>query len=128
MKCKECQRILCQLVWFASEPQNELIGLDAWSGIRAQSMTPFVEYSAHGIVDLRGEWILIYPDSKIRVTNMGPIWDRQGPGGSHVGPMNLAIRDVSRYDRSWGKWYTIHRPVRELAYGAERQWEFWNIV
>ena len=22
---------------------------------------------------------------------MGPIWDRQDPGGPHVGPMNLAI-------------------------------------
>ena len=31
------------------------------------------------------------PDSKIHGTNMGPIWDRQGPGGSHVGPMNFAI-------------------------------------
>ena len=23
--------------------------------------------------------------------NMGPIWDRQGPGGPHVGPINCAI-------------------------------------
>ena len=23
--------------------------------------------------------------------NMGPIWGRQDPGGSHVGPMNFAI-------------------------------------
>ena len=22
---------------------------------------------------------------------MGPIWDRQDPGGAHVGPMNFAI-------------------------------------
>ena len=22
---------------------------------------------------------------------MGPTWERQGPGGPHVGPMNLAI-------------------------------------
>ena len=33
------------------------------------------------------------PDSKAHGTNMGPIWGRQGPGGPHVGPMNIAIWD-----------------------------------
>ena len=32
-----------------------------------------------------------YSDNKVHGTNMGPIWGRQGPGGPHVGPMNLAI-------------------------------------
>ena len=32
-----------------------------------------------------------FPDSKVRVANMGPIWGRQDPGGPHVGPMNFAI-------------------------------------
>ena len=32
-----------------------------------------------------------YPDSKVHGANMEPIWDRQGPGGPHVGPMNLSI-------------------------------------
>ena len=31
------------------------------------------------------------PDSKVHGANMGPIWGRQDPGGSHVGPMNFAI-------------------------------------
>ena len=31
------------------------------------------------------------PDSKIHGANMGPIWDRHGPDGPHVGPMNFAI-------------------------------------
>ena len=31
------------------------------------------------------------PDSKVHGDNMGPIWDRQDPGGPHVGPMNFAI-------------------------------------
>ena len=31
------------------------------------------------------------PNSKIHGANMGPIWDWQGPGGPHVGPMNFAI-------------------------------------
>ena len=33
----------------------------------------------------------IYHDSKVHGANMGPIWDRQGPGGPHVGPINFAI-------------------------------------
>ena len=35
-----------------------------------------------------------HPDGKIHGANMGPIWDRQGPGGPHVGPMTFAIRAV----------------------------------
>ena len=31
------------------------------------------------------------PDSKIHGANMVPIWDRQVPGGPHVGPMNFNI-------------------------------------
>ena len=31
------------------------------------------------------------PDSKVYGANMGPIWGRQDPGVSHVGPMNFAI-------------------------------------
>ena len=30
------------------------------------------------------------PDRKVHGANMGPIWDRQDPGGPHAGPMNLA--------------------------------------
>ena len=33
------------------------------------------------------------PDSNIHGAYMGPTWGRQAPGGPHVGPMNLAIRD-----------------------------------
>ena len=33
-------------------------------------------------------------DSKVHGANMGPVWDRQDPGGPHGGPMNLAIWDV----------------------------------
>ena len=35
--------------------------------------------------------IQVYPDSKVHGANMGSIWGRQDPGGSHVGPMNFAI-------------------------------------
>ena len=36
-------------------------------------------------------YIVIVPDSKVHGANMGPIWDRQGSGGPHVGPMHFAI-------------------------------------
>ena len=36
----------------------------------------------------------ILPDSKVHGANMGPIWGRQDPGGTHIGPMNLALGDV----------------------------------
>ena len=31
------------------------------------------------------------PDSQFHGADMGPIWDRQDPGGPHVGPMSFAI-------------------------------------
>ena len=36
------------------------------------------------------------PDSKVHGANMRPIWGRQDLGGSHVGPMNLAIWGLMR--------------------------------
>ena len=46
--------------------------------------------NTYGIIRLHE---LSYPDSKVHGANMGPIWGRQDPGGSHVGPMNPAIWD-----------------------------------
>ena len=37
------------------------------------------------------------PDSKVHGANMWPTWGRQVPGGPHVGPMNLAIRDMNLF-------------------------------
>ena len=45
-------------------------------------------------------WVLS-PDSKDHVANMGPIWGRQVPGGSHVGPMNLAIWVATDANDMW---------------------------
>ena len=39
----------------------------------------------------------VNPDSKIHEANMGPIWGRQDPGGPHVGPMNIAEKELFRY-------------------------------
>ena len=37
------------------------------------------------------------PNSKVHGANMGSIWGRQDPGGPHVGPMNVAIWDITLY-------------------------------
>ena len=34
-----------------------------------------------------------FPDSKVHGANMGPTWVLSSPGGPHVGPMNIAIRE-----------------------------------
>ena len=42
--------------------------------------------------------IMSVPDSKVHGAYMGPTWGRQDPGGSHVGPMNLAIWGIIAVD------------------------------
>ena len=44
-----------------------------------------------------------FPDSKVHGANMGPIWGRQNPGESHVGPMNFAI------------WVVITKPTAHVG-------------
>ena len=44
------------------------------------------------------------PDSKVHEAHMGSIWGRQDPGGPHVGPMNLAIKDTDENT------FTEHKP------------------
>ena len=41
------------------------------------------------------------PDSKVHGTNMGPTWVLSVPDGPHVGPMNLAIRDIACIILNW---------------------------
>ena len=38
------------------------------------------------------------PDSKVHGANMGPIGDRQDPGGPHVGTINFTIWDCILLD------------------------------
>ena len=42
-----------------------------------------------------------FSDSKVHGANVGPTWVLSAPGGSHVGPLNLAIWGfslISEYD------------------------------
>ena len=36
------------------------------------------------------------PDSNVYGANMGPTWVLSAPDGAHDGPMNLAIRDITK--------------------------------
>ena len=53
-----------------------------------------------------------YHVRKVHGTNMGPTWVLSVPDGSHVGPMNFAIRVIIDYariswfrgDRKWKEW------------------------
>ena len=45
--------------------------------------------------------MMAYPDNKVYGANMGSIWGRQDPGGSHVGPMNFDILVASVGSRSF---------------------------
>ena len=46
------------------------------------------------------------PDSKVRGANMGPTWVLSAPDGPHVGPMNIAIREMypSQWQQAWQRW------------------------
>ena len=45
----------------------------------------------------------VIPESKVHGANMGSTWVLSAPDGSHVGPMNLAIRDT------WSLFYVLIR-------------------
>ena len=51
-------------------------------------------------------WKFVIPDGKVHGANMGPTWVLSAPGGSHVGPMDFAIWDVTGL--LWEE-YTVHQ-------------------
>ena len=74
------------------------------------------------------------PDSKVNGANMGPTWGRQDPGGPRVGPMNLAIWDVSFIGSSadtWNKYSvecdsTVHNWWKEVCIKLISRYRIWN--
>ena len=46
------------------------------------------------VITLINQVLMSAPDSKVHGANMGPIWGRQDPAGTHVGHMNFAIWDI----------------------------------
>ena len=61
--------------------------------------------------------------ARFMVPTWGPIWDRQGPGGPHVGPMNFAIWVIITL-------HTSTQPNRPCAKSqiakTLRQWPTWT--
>ena len=68
-----------------------------------------LSYGYHSIQ--RAERDINNPDSKVNGANMGPFWDRQDPGGPHVGPMNFAIWVTFSNKKSDNK------PIKVSIYG-----------
>ena len=73
------------------------------------------------------------PDSKVYGANMGPNWVLLAPDGPHVGPMNLAIREVTALLHSIfyvqpyynGIWlYDISWIVKHLSWFLKASWHF----
>ena len=60
-----------------------------------------INSSAQSIVMSSPEAKQTNPDSKVHEAYMGPTWGRQDPGGPHVGPMNLVIREVMHNADVW---------------------------
>ena len=58
-------------------------------------------------------FVRIFPDTKVRGANMGPIWGRQDPGGPHVGPMNFAIW-VGDWLNLFSVWYSSDPSLNSL--------------
>ena len=58
------------------------------------------------------------PDNKVHVANMGPTWVLSAPGGPHVGPMNLAIRDLIWDMTSWMPASEPYKKWGNMSYGS----------
>ena len=54
----------------------------------------FVYWLSHYSMAAQGH---VSPDSKFHGANMGPTWVLSAPGGSNIGPMNLAIWEVNHF-------------------------------
>ena len=78
---------------------HDQIILTAWEPSQYKNGFPDMEdkplvsltYYMMRIIYRWGDIFILSPDSKVRGTNMGPIWGRQDPGGPHVAPMSFAI-------------------------------------
>ena len=106
-----------------------IINIIVWGGLHVSCCIQKVSKSffnvscgLHGVhLDPVGPMLVLwtfqpkqYPDSKVHRTNMGPTWDRQDPGGPHVGHMK-------RHEWLWWMRY-IHScfPGLLLWYQASR--------
>ena len=59
------------------------------------------------------------PEDKVYEDNMGPTWGQEDQGGSHVGPINLAIWE-GKVDWENGKWSCVGNFV--CVYYSNEKW------
>ena len=66
-------------------------------------------------------WITHSDNNKVHGANVGPTWDREDPGGPHVGHMNFPIWAVflnwSLSHRSWYGWKKVRPGFDTLWFG-----------
>ena len=55
---------------------------------------------SNSIINVTLSFHMTNPDSKVHVANMGPTWVLSAPDGPHVGPTNLATREVGEFQYS----------------------------
>ena len=51
------------------------------------------------------------PDNKVHEANMGPTWVLSAPGGPHVVPINLAVREILFQEER-------QKHTSEMSYGS----------
>ena len=73
-----------------------LLSVSCWKHVHSASISTFTH------AQLKWSCFEDFPESKVHVANMGPIWGRQDPGGPHVDPMNFAIwADIYCFRTLW---------------------------
>ena len=73
--------------------------------------------------------MLHIPGSKVQGANMRPIWGRQGPGGAHVGPMNLAIWDMYHHSpMGWNYMYLESCPSCPMVLKWKMETNITNLI
>ena len=56
-----------------------------------------------------------HPDGKVHGAHLGPTWGRQDPGGPHVGPMSLAIWEITQPTNFGEMWIKLKISFKLLA-------------
>ena len=86
------------MVWLkSSNPQLQMSGALAIGNFARNGEESRISCLYNIYYDVHWPKTDIIPDSKVYGPNMGPTSGRQGPGGPHVGPMDLAIWDIMKY-------------------------------
>ena len=86
----------------------------------------------HTRIWVNNTYWFIDPDSKVHGANMGPTWVLSAPDGTHVGPMNLAIRGGLYYDKAQKLVCIFHRILSvinsRIGDHAPMAWAPWTRV